>query len=296
MKRKRGRQGVLINVEESSLEQYLLQMQELGYPLTIGQLRLKVAEMVETRHNPFRNGIPGVGWLRWFRRRHPNLSLRSTQGLEVNRARNLCPENVASLYHNLQTLYARHNYSADHIWNYDESGAQVGKNGGGTLVFAKRGSKAVHSIILDEREWLSVLTCVNAVGQYIPHFFIFKDKRMRRNYIQRCESNSTMAMPEKAWMTGRLFSSWISHFVKSLDSQGGISPTNRHLLIMDGHGSHITLEVVYKAMQIGLDLVTLPSHTSHRLQPLDVSIFRPFKCAFRGYRDAWTLHHRGQPA
>jgi hypothetical protein len=97
---------VLTNAEESSLEQYLLQMQELGYPLTIGQLRLKVAEMVETRDNPFRNGIPGAVWLRWFRHCHPNLSLRSTQGLEVNRARNLCPENVASFYHNLQTLYA----------------------------------------------------------------------------------------------------------------------------------------------------------------------------------------------
>jgi hypothetical protein len=100
-------------------------------------------------------------------------------------------------------------------------------------------------------------------------------------------------------MTGQLFSSWISHFVKSLKTQGGILPTNRHFLILDGHGSHVTLEVVYKAMQIGLDLLTLPSHTSHRLQPLDVSVFRPFKCAcrarFRGYRDAWTLHHRGHP-
>jgi hypothetical protein len=74
-----------------------------------------------------------------------------------------------------------------------------------------------------------------------------------------------MAIQEKSWMTGRLFSSWISHFVKSLDSQGGISPTNMHLLITDGYGSYVTLEVVYKAMQIGLDLVTLPSHTSHRL-------------------------------
>jgi hypothetical protein len=85
-KRKRGRQGVLSQAEETSLEQYLLQMQDLGYPLTIGQLRLKVAQMVETRENPFRNGIPGAGWFRWFRRRHPNLALRSTQGLEVNRA------------------------------------------------------------------------------------------------------------------------------------------------------------------------------------------------------------------
>jgi hypothetical protein len=97
---------VLIEDEERSLEQYLFQMQELGYPLTIGQLRLKVAQMVETRDNPFRNGILGVGWLCWFRHRHPNLALRTTQGLEVNRARNLCQENVSSFYHNLQTLYA----------------------------------------------------------------------------------------------------------------------------------------------------------------------------------------------
>jgi hypothetical protein len=58
----------------------------------------------------------------------------------------------------------------------------------------------------------------------------------------------------------------------------------------------VTLDVVYKAKQNGLDLLTLPSHTLHRLQPLDCSIFRPFKCAFRGYRDAWTLQNRGQAA
>jgi hypothetical protein len=42
-------------------------------------------------------------------------------------------------------------------------------------------------------------------------------------------------------------------------------------------------------MEVGLDLLTLPSHTSHRLQPLDVSVFGPFKKAFKRCRDAWTL-------
>jgi hypothetical protein len=84
-------------------------------------------------------------------------------------------------------------------------------------------------------------------------------------------------------MDGKAFS---QHFMRVLQSHGGISPTNGHLLILDGHGSHVTLEVVHKAKQIGLDLLTLPSHTFHRLQPLDVSIFRPFKYAFRGYRNA----------
>jgi hypothetical protein len=52
----------------------------------------------------------------------------------------------------------------------------------------------------------------------------------------------------------------------------------------------VTMEVVYKAMAVGLDLLTLPSHTSHHLQPLDVSVFGPFK----RYRDAWTLQYCGR--
>jgi hypothetical protein len=32
-------------------------------------------------------------------------------------------------------------------------------------------------------------------------------------------------------------------------------------------------------------MITLPSHTSHALQPLDVSCFKPFKTTFRKERD-----------
>jgi hypothetical protein len=32
-------------------------------------------------------------------------------------------------------------------------------------------------------------------------------------------------------------------------------------------------------------MITLPSHTSHELKPLDVSYFKPFKTTFRKVRD-----------
>lgn len=46
----------------------------------------------------------------------------------------------------------------------------------------------------------------------------------------------------------------------------GIFLTNCHLLIMDGHGSHVTLEAIEQVQQIGLDIITLFFHTSHVLQ------------------------------
>jgi hypothetical protein len=52
-----------------------------------------------------------------------------------------------------------------------------------------------------------------------------------------------------------------------------------------GHDSHATIEVVVEAKRVGLHLLTLPSHTSHALQPLDVSAFKPFKQHFQEYRD-----------
>ena len=105
-----------------------------------------------------------------------------------------------------------------------------------------------------------------------------------------------MAMQPNAWMTAFLFSAWITHFITMVRTRYGLSQENRHLLVLDGHGSHVTLEVVQKAKAEGLDIITLPSHTSHRLQPLDVSIFKPFKVAFRACRDRWTVNNKGKGA
>ena len=97
-------------------------------------------------------------------------------------------------------------------------------------------------------------------------------------------------------MTAFLFSTWISRFISIIRERYGISEHYRHLLVLDGHGSHVTLEVVHKAKSARLDIITLPSHTSHRLQPLDFSIFKPFKVAFRACRDRWTMGNKGQAA
>ncbi|MCO5569221.1 hypothetical protein L7F22_022932 [Adiantum nelumboides] len=93
-----------------------------------------------------------------------------------------------------------------------------------------------------------------------------------------------MAVQKKAWMTGELFQAWLQYFDNAITQQG---KDNRHLLILDGHGSHVSLEVVAKAKEAGIDIVTLPAHTSHKLQPLDVSVFKPLKVQFQKERDKW---------
>jgi hypothetical protein len=80
-----------------------------------------------------------------------------------------------------------------------------------------------------------------------------------------------------------LFKEYLSFFKQFVI--GGMCTTNRHLLVLDSHGSHVTLEVVKQAHEFGLDMITLLTHTSHALQSLDISCFKPFKTTFRRVRD-----------
>lgn len=54
---------------------------------------------------------------------------------------------------------------------------------------------------------------------------------------------------------------------------------------MDGYGSHITANVIAYCMEHAIDLVILPPHTSHVLQPLNVSVFAPLKPALAAETD-----------
>ncbi|KEQ90523.1 hypothetical protein AUEXF2481DRAFT_55663, partial [Aureobasidium subglaciale EXF-2481] len=53
------------------------------------------------------------------------------------------------------------------------------------------------------------------------------------------------------------------------------------LLILDGHGSHTTIEFLWFCKQHKIFLLFLPAHSSHVLQPLDLGVFSPLKSRYR---------------
>ena len=50
-----------------------------------------------------------------------------------------------------------------------------------------------------------------------------------------------------------------------------------HLLICDGHESHITASWITYCMKNNIIFMVLPPHSSHLTQPLDVGVFSPLK-------------------
>jgi hypothetical protein len=65
---------------------------------------------------------------------------------------------------------------------------------------------------------------------------------MQDDYIKLCKRRSCMAMQSKAWMISFMFKEFLSFFEKSI--LGGIPLINRHLFILNRHGSQLTLEAI----------------------------------------------------
>ncbi len=54
-----------------------------------------------------------------------------------------------------------------------------------------------------------------------------------------------MAMQKRAWMTSLLFIKFLFFFKKFVI--GTMFSTNRHLLVLDGHDNHVSLEMIEQA-------------------------------------------------
>ena len=83
---------------------------------------------------------------------------------------------------------------------------------------------------------------------------------------------------EKGGVTGDLGVRWVRGCLEPCVPD--LSPENTVVLIMDGHGSHFTLELLTYCRQVGIVIVLRPQHTTHILQGEDLVHFAVFKPAY----------------
>jgi hypothetical protein len=116
---------------------------------------------------------------------------------------------------------------------------------------------------------------VFAVGMSIPPVYVFPRQRIRDEYVYGSAPGSVAFRSKTEWMTTEFFPSVLMHIKKRVNCSKEIPI----LLIMDNHTTHISLEAINYIRKNGIVLVllSLPPHSSHRMQPLDISVYGPFK-------------------
>jgi len=135
-------------------------------------------------------------------------------------------------------------------------------------VVAEMGRHKVYAVTSAEKgKTHTVLTCASASGHILPPMMVFPRKQIPPAKIREGAVAQTLfANSVNGWINSDLFFQWFEFFLAN------IPPTRPMLLIMDGHGSHISIELIELARSKDIYLLCLPSHTTHVLQPLDVGV------------------------
>jgi hypothetical protein len=88
-------------------------------------------------------------------------------------------------------------------------------------------------------------------------------------------AGTVFAFQENGWMTEELGEKWFRDvFLKQC------GPERPQLLLLDGHSSHETLGLLELAVRENIQVLCLPPHTTHMLQPLYRTVFGPFNTAY----------------
>ncbi len=175
------------------------------------------------------------------------------------------------------------------IWNTDETGIPTVLKP--PKVIALKGMKQVNQTVSHERGVnTTMLGFVSAAGNSIPPVFIFPRKNFLASMIAGGPTGCKNLAHPSGWINGKTFLEGLKHFVAF--TKCGLD--NPHLLLLDNHCSHLDFAVINYANANGIVMLTFPPHCSHRLQPLDVSVFSSFKSALKNEFNSWLQKNPGR--
>jgi DDE superfamily endonuclease len=86
------------------------------------------------------------------------------------------------------------------------------------------------------------------------------------------------------WTSNELGLAWLQQFDQDIQYKGN----RRHLLIVNGHLSHLNMAFLKLTDSLRILILVLSPHTTYHLQPLDVDLFGPLAKAYTKRLDAYT--------
>ena len=258
--------------EEDSIKGWVLEIQSWGFPPRVAQLREMAEELLRAKGD---YKELGKNWVSGFLGRHPTLQAKYSRTLDQDRFLAQNRDIIQDWFNLYRSIKAEYGIIDEDTYNMDENGYMIGIAGSSKVVFSKYQKQAFINQA-GNREWASLIEAIGTTGRRLPLFVILKGKKWKDDwFIPELESGDCISLSENGWTDNKLCMEWI---------QDCFEPATRSylrgqywLLIIDRHASHVSTEFIKVTQAHKIICLCLPPHSTHLLQPLDVSVFGPLK-------------------
>lgn len=276
-------QQKLSPVIEKSLKKWIQDMDDAGFPPRVDLLRGMASALAqniaEEDKLDLTAAIIGRNWVSRFLDRHPDLASKYSTQLDRQRQNASNPVTLRDYFNKHSRLVRRliplGLRPSDDIYNFDEKGFILGYSAKAKVI-CRSGRRNPNVAQDGSRELITVVETVSVGGLVLPPWVIYKGKGHYMGWHQETnDANAVFAYSNNGWTDNNMGLRWLREHFDVYSSK--ISGTRPRLLVMDGHGSHLTYEFCSYALSHNIYLICLPAHSTHLLQPLDVGLFGPLQ-------------------
>lgn len=284
-----GRPTALPAEDEEKIAEGLRAMEKWGFGLSKREVLETIGRYVRENkiETPFKDGVPGDDFFIRFRKTH-KLSLKKPQAVEAARKKSIDPFVIHTYFELLKQVTT--NMSPMQIWNLDETSFCLDPTR--VKVLGATGMPCHRVTSGPAKENITVLLAANAAGEKLPPLIVFRGKNVWDSWMSpdpTAFEGTTYAATKNGWMEAETFTNYFTkNFLQNIQAE------RPAVLIYDGHASHIGLPLVQKARDENITILKLPPHTSHVLQPLDLSVFRPMKIKWDEELIKWQRKNYGK--
>lgn len=231
----------------------------------------KMADCLLASHGTKENMKVGINWVSRFVKIHPNLDTKYSRPFDYQRAMCQDPNVLISWFDLVHNTMLTYGVESSDVYNVDETGFSMGLNAARKVVSGSeiRGKRQL--IQNGNREWVTAIECINSTGLFLQPFILFKGKQICESWYAELEEDRRLGVSANGWTSNDIAIRWLEKgFIPQTEST---TKGTHRLLILDGHGSHLTPEFDKICNENKIIALYMPPHTSHLLQPLDLCCF-----------------------
>ena len=197
--------------------------------------------------------------------------------IDGKRAAAASEEVLSEWFKRFASIIAAKRIQPQDYWNMDETGVALGVCSN-HIVLGSIDSKRSTIRTPESREWVSIIETISALGRVLTPVAVFKGK----NILSRWFTTSNIPpwryiVSPNGWTSDDIAMGWLHHIFLPETAREDAP----RLLLVDGHGSHATVEFMSECYIHNVSVVYLPAHSSHVLQPLDLAVFSSLKHSYR---------------